>query len=131
MSRRVLQICPHDTSPFDDVCARYVEAGERIGADVTTVFLGAAAAQPLPFADYLNVADLQSTADLRHALHRHAQRRWDLVVCHRYRAYWSAAKTGLARNSCVVVAHEFGLLKRWQRRLKRSPWGPRLQCPGP
>lgn len=130
MNRRILQICPHDTPPFDDVCARYVEAGAACGAQVTTVYLSAAAGQPLAFADYLNAQDLKNTAALRRALQPYAEQRWDLVVCHRYRAYWSVARTGLARNTCIVLAHEFGLMARWQRRLNRRLFATQFKFAG-
>ena len=130
MSPRILQICPHDTPPFDDVCVRYMEAGAAIGAEVTSVFLGAAADQPLQRAHYLNVNDLQNTGALRQALQTYSEQNWDLVLCHRYRAYWSAARTRLAQSPCVVLAHEFGLLERWQRRLNRRVFASQFSFAG-
>ncbi len=125
--RRILQICPHDSAPFDTLCARYVEAGAVIGVEVTSVFLSAPSAQPLAYAEYLTAADLSRTAELRQALRPFAQQSWDLVVCHRYRSYWAVAKSPLARNPCVVLAHEFGLLKRWQRRFNRLAFARRFR----
>ena len=128
--RRVLQICPHDSAPFDALCARYVEAGAAVGVEVTSLFLSAPAAQPMAYADYLSAPDLSDTTALRTALQPLAQQPWDLVVCHRYRSYWAVAKSPLARNPCVVVAHEFGLLKRWQRRLNRRLFARRFRFAG-
>ncbi len=130
MNPRILQICPHDTPPFDNVCARFIEAADLLDATVTTVYLGAAAAEPHNFADYLHAADLSNTTRLRGQLDAYAQQRWDLVICHRYRAYWSVARTRLARNPCVVLAHEFGFFERWQRRLKRRLFAPGFQFAG-
>ena len=38
----------------------------------------------------------------------------------RYRAYWVAALSQLESRTCVAIAHEFGMLRRWQRRLSRK-----------
>jgi glycosyltransferase involved in cell wall biosynthesis len=123
VTRQILQICPHDSAPFDTICARFVEAATAVDANVRTVFLARAHAQPLAFAEYLDAPDLTATRQLRRALRGWSEQPWELVLCHRYRAYWSVVGTALARNPCVVLAHEFGLMQRWQRRLNRRLYG--------
>jgi len=122
VTQRLLQICPHDTPPFDQVCARVMEAAALLGVEVTTIYLGVAEQAPQPNAHYLNCSELSETRQLRRALHKVANGAWDLVLCHRYRAYWSVARTPLARNRCVVLGHEFGLMDKWQRRWARRVW---------
>jgi len=114
-----LQICPHDVAPFTGLCERYEQAGASIDAEVTTVFLAPPQTEPLPYAEYLGCENLQHTVALRKGLAKYALARWDLVVCHRYRPYWAVARSPLAANPVIVVAHEFGLLSRRQRRLNR------------
>lgn len=120
LKKRILQICPHDVTPFSGLCARYQQAAAQLGADVTTVFLSPAHSAPLAHAEYLQCTDLADTKGLRRALHGYASEPWDLVLCHRYRSYRAVVRTPLAANHCIVVAHEYGLMDRWQRRLNRS-----------
>ena len=95
---------------------------------MTTVLLAPAHDQPIQDAHYLDAADLSKTRVLRRALvDQFGDKHWDLVICHRYRSYWSVARTALSRYPCVVVAHEYGLLKRWQRRLARRLFARRFQ----
>ena len=119
MSRRILQICPHDLSPFSELCTRYAAAAQSLGLDMTTVFLSATDGPTMAGADYLDCADLADTNAVRRALSPYAGQSWDLVLCHRYRAYWAVVRSPLVKNPCVVLAHEFGLMARWQRRLNR------------
>ena len=107
-------------APFGELCRCYNEAASGLGVEVTTVFLGPAQRQPLAYAEYLNCTDLADTQAVRAALKHYAGTTWDLVLCHRYRSYQAMLRTRLARNRCVVVAHEYGLMQRWQRRLNRS-----------
>jgi glycosyltransferase involved in cell wall biosynthesis len=118
--RKVLQICPHDIAPFGELCRRYAQAAACIDVDMTSVYLAPPRDQALPYAEYLHMQDLADTAKLRQALTRYAGVDWDMVICHRYRSYWAVARSPLADNPSVVLAHEFGLLKRWQRRLARQ-----------
>jgi len=115
----MLQICPHDAAPFAGLCERYVQAGAQIGVVVTTVYLAAPSAAALPSVHYLSCRNLADTKSVRAALAAFASESWDVVLCHRYRSYWSAIHSPLAKNMCVVVAHEYGLMSRWQRRLGR------------
>lgn len=128
---RVLQICPRDSLPFGDLCARYVAAVRRLDAEeVSTVFLAPPTGEPQAFATYLNVADLARTKRLTVRLEAHVETNWDLVICHRYRAYKAAISAGLGRNRCVVVAHEYGLLDGWRRRLERRLFAGNCQFAG-
>ena len=114
----MLQICPHDSAPFGSLCDFYAQAAETLGIQMQTVYLAAPSDVSRPGADYLN-QQLTDAAALRAGLDAYAQHDWVLILCHRYRAYWSAATSTLDNRLCVAVAHEYGLLKRWQRRLGR------------
>lgn len=116
--------------PFGDLCQHYVAAGAALGAEVETVFLGAPDRTALESARYLNIADLADSRALQAGLRPFAGQTWDLVVCHRYRAYWAAVKTGLAKQRCVAIAHEYGLFDRWQRRFNRAVFARSCQFAG-
>ena len=116
---RLLQICPRDSLPFGDLCARYVAAAHSLDVEAHTLFLAPPTGGPLAFASYLNVQDLARNKPLAAALKAHVGPQWDLVLCHRYRAYKAAIKAGLGRNRCLVLAHEYGLLNGWRRRAER------------
>ena len=119
MTRQILQICPHDSLPFGALCARYEQAARSLGCEITTVFLGVAADEPYEYASYLDAPDLADTKSLSNHLNAYTDHTWDLVLCHRYRAYWAVVKSRLADNFAVVLAHEYDLLSRLQRRLNR------------
>ena len=132
MTLRILQICPHDASPFGELCRRYEMAAASLGIETTTVFLGATDGTiEVPVSvNYLDVPDLADTAAIRQKLATYSKQQWDLVICHRYRTYWAVARSALATNPCVTVAHEFGMMSRWQRRLSRSVFARGFQFAG-
>lgn len=132
MTRRILQICPHDSSPFGELCRRYELAAASLGIETTTVFLGETdGTKEVPVSvNYLNVLDLADTAAIRQKLATYSKQQWDLVICHRYRTYWAVARSALANNPCVAVAHEFGMMSRWQRRLSRGVFARGFQFAG-
>ncbi|NOX49806.1 MAG: glycosyltransferase family 4 protein [Gammaproteobacteria bacterium] len=130
MTRRILQICPHDSAPFGALCGHYVQAGGLLDVEVVSVFLAPPTAKPLSFAQYLNVSDLSQTKVLVKGLARHLAQRWDLILCHRYRAYWVVVKGARDLSKCVVIAHEYGLLSRWQRRLNRKLFARKVRFAG-
>jgi glycosyltransferase involved in cell wall biosynthesis len=109
--------------PFAEICELYARAGASIDADVTTVVLGNPAAEPLPSVHYLGASDLKQTRALARRLDSQASADWDLVLCHRYRAYLTAVLSRVDNRRCVAVAHEFGLMRRWGRRLHRHLYG--------
>ena len=120
----ILQISPNDHPPFREICATYERAGESLGCAVRTVFLSAPYAQPLPGAAYLAADDLSRTGELAGALRDALQ--LDsvpvLALCHRYRSLRILLRSRLPVHRIVTIAHEFGLLRRWQRRLGRQLW---------
>lgn len=132
MTRAMLQICPHDVSPFGELCRRYELAAASLGIEMTTVFLGPTqgTAEVPQRVDYLDLDDLADTGVIRRALASYSEGSWDMVICHRYRPYWAVARSPLADNLCVVVAHEFGLMSRWQRRLNRKLFASRMHFAG-
>jgi len=117
--------------PFAEVCRFYSASAASIDAEVTTVFLAPPSDEPEHNAHYLNAIDLQATRAIAGQIDAafatpsvappdgSSNARWDLVLCHRYRAYWAAALSHLDNRKCVAVAHEFGMLRRWQRRVAR------------
>jgi glycosyltransferase involved in cell wall biosynthesis len=130
MTRQILQICPHDSMPFGGLCERYEQAAASLGCKVTTVFLGSATDNPYDYASYLDAPDLADTTSLSARLNEYGNHAWDLILCHRYRAYWAVAKSQLANNPAVVLAHEYDLLSRWQRRLNRRIFAPAFRFAG-
>ncbi len=130
MPRQILQICPHDSAPFGDLCRRYVQAAASIDIATTSVYLAPPEKQPLAYAEYLGFDNLADTAALRKALAPYGEHHWDMVLCHRYRPYWAVARSPLAQYPCVVLAHEFGLMDRWQRRLARQLFARQFKFTG-
>lgn len=130
MPARILQLCPHDEMPFGALCARFARAAEMSGAQVTTVFLGAADGEPLAGAEYLDAPDMSDTAELTRRLQPWADTDWDLILCHRYRSYLTALKARLRGRRKVALAHEYGILQRWQRRLLRKLRGSDFEFAG-
>ena len=122
---RFVQICPNDGPPFLDLCRVYARAAGRLGLGATTVFLSPSRSQPAP-ADsrYLDIAGLRATRALTHGLRKLLPDvRDSLVLCHRYRAYWAFARSGLTPGRAVALAHEHGFFKRRGRRLGRRIFG--------
>ena len=117
--RRLLQICPHDSAPFGDLIRVVGIAGAAVDVQVTSVFLAPPSGAALPGCEYLNLQTLADTRALTSALAPYVGESWSLVLCHRYRAYWGAVRAGVNRDQCLVLAHEYGLLQKWQRRLGR------------
>ncbi|MEZ5560118.1 MAG: glycosyltransferase family 4 protein [Pseudomonadales bacterium] len=122
-SPTLLQVCPNDLPPFRAICAYHEAAARALGWRATTVFLAPAAAEPMAAACYLDLADLHRTGAMAAALRLSLaglplEPRGTLVLCHRYRALRALRASGLRARRCVAVAHEFGFLDRWQRRLR-------------
>jgi glycosyltransferase involved in cell wall biosynthesis len=118
----ILQVAPNDHPPFRDLCATYQQAGESLGCRVETVFLSAPFNEVLlPTAHYLGATG----SSQRHLVRTFRERVQTfattplLTVCHRYRACRTVIASGLTSHRTVAVAHEFGMLKRVQRRVNR------------
>ena len=116
--------------PFGGLCERFVQAAKILNMEVTTIFLGPATGKPYDFASYLNGQELADTKALRKQLNEYADQDWDLVLCHRYRAYWAVARSRLAHNFCVALAHEYDMLGRWQRRWNRKIFASKFKFAG-
>ena len=117
--RRFLQISSHDTAPFGELCDRYREAARFMDAEFTTVFLAPPDHAPREGALYLNVSDMSDTRAIADALEARCSGDWELVLCHRYRAYWACARSRLSARHVVALAHDYGMMSRWQRRWNR------------
>ena len=130
MGKRILQICPHDIAPFGPLCERYAEAAALLGAQMTTVYLAPPTHAARAEADYLDLGDLSNNRIIATALSRYADVSWDLIICHRYRAYWGVVKSRLEARQVVAVAHDYGMLARWQRRLNRRLFASHVKFAG-
>ncbi len=130
MGKRVLQICPHDIAPFGPLCERYAEAVALLDAEMTTVYLAPPTHAARVGADYLELGDLSNNRIIAAALNRYADVSWDLIICHRYRAYWGVVKSRLEASQVVAVAHDYGMLARWQRRLNRRLFAGHIKFAG-
>ena len=129
---RFVQICPNDGPPFLDLCRVYARAAERLGLTATTVFLSPSRVEPAPADNrYLDVADVRATRALAAGLRElFPDVRDSLVLCHRYRAYWAFARSGLTAGRAVALAHEHGFFKRRGRRLARRIFGRGISFAG-
>lgn len=121
----LLQICANDAPPFADICRYHAACAARLGWRPVTVMLAGRAARAEPDFLYLDapLAEGETSAAgtrLNAALdERVGTSPIALTLCHRYRAYRAALHSARAIEPLVAVAHEFGLLRRRQRRLQR------------
>ncbi len=111
----LLQICANDAPPFADICRYHAGCAAQLGWRPVTVMLAARASRHSADFLYLDTAD-RLDAVLDEAVGTSGVA---LTLCHRYRAYRAALGTARAIEPLVAVAHEFGLLRRRQRRLQR------------
>ncbi|MEM7001092.1 MAG: glycosyltransferase [Pseudomonadota bacterium] len=138
MTKRVLQICPHDSAPFGALCRAYAKAVAASGGHCETIYLQAEG--PLAANEYaLDVPNLRSSRRLRKALLKQldalgsataAGTEWDLVLCHRYRSFRAALAAGLTPWRMVVVAHEYDMLQSRRRRLQRRLFARQVRFAG-
>ncbi len=126
----ILQICPHDGMPFGRLCQHYHAAAGKLGLDLTTVFLGPPAGEPFDFAEYRGLSELSDGAALASAMQSYTDTHWRLVLCHRYRSYKAVLVSGLKGDAIIAIAHEYGMLDRWQRRLERALRGRQVRFAG-
>ncbi|MEM1437232.1 MAG: glycosyltransferase family 4 protein, partial [Pseudomonadota bacterium] len=120
----LVQICPSDQPPFPALTRGLEQAAARLGCPGATLYLKASInpAGADPDARYLNLEAPQDyrrsgpalAAAIRDYLEAPAA---PLVLAHRYRSYRVARAAGVPNQRTLVLAHEFGLLDRWQRRL--------------
>ena len=116
--------------PFAEVCRFYRNAASSIDAELTTVFLTSPTNEPEPDSTYLHTSELKDTRAIARQIDAQLEAEWDLVLCHRYRAYWADALSNLDNKKCVAVAHEFGMLRRWQRRASRKVYAREIAFAG-
>ncbi len=128
--RRFLQICPHDVAPFGELCDRYREAAAIMDAEFTTVFIAPPEHAPREGAVYLDVSDMGDTRAISSALEAALPGEWDLALCHRYRAYWAFVRSRLSARQTIALAHDYGMMSRWQRRWNRSLFARHVQFAG-
>lgn len=120
----LLQLSPNDKPPFQALCADYAVAAGHLGLRCETIFLDAPS-QPASAADRAEVHYLEQPAgshrrDGQALGRRLASLTTDapaLVLCHRYRSYRAALAAKLKPAQMIAVAHEFGWMARWTRRL--------------
>ncbi len=112
----ILQVCPSDYPPFAEICTAYEAAFNVLGQDCRTIILRRPSHDPVSGFTYLYHDDLNRTVYMTQLLRELMPGKLpvDLAICQRYRAGRVAAPISRRR---VVVAHEFGYFKRWQRRI--------------
>ena len=120
----LLQLCPNRAPPFADICNLYESAARTLGATVETWFLQAGehtdAAQSLI---QTGTGAGAGTRAMARALRSKLGAAPTLTLCHRYRSYKVMRVSRLASAHKIVVAHEYELFKRWQRRLEYRCFG--------
>ena len=118
---RLVQVVPHDSPPFGRLCEAYARAAEKADFHVQTFVLGKPHAQPLAGFDYLGESRLHRTGRIaaRIAAMVDEPDEVSLVLCHRYRAFRVALESGFSTCRLVAVAHEYGMLSSWRRRVHR------------
>lgn len=109
----LLQVCANDHPPFADICRYHAAAARALSWRPVTVMLEARAAAPDAEFHYLADGLDDGAGDLLGGA------RPLLTICHRYRAYRKVVGCRTLDGRTVVVAHEFDLLRRRQRRLRR------------
>lgn len=125
MNPLILQLCPGDQPPFQSLCRGVAQAAGELQHDCQTLYLRSSRhpAGADPAASYLNLERPEQYRDsgraLRQWVERHLEAPPTAIIAHRYRSYRVARAAGLPNRRTLVVAHEFGLLKRWQRQLDR------------
>lgn len=129
-THRILQLCPHDSAPFGGLVQLYQQAAAALHVELDNVILGTPSDQPLAGVSYLNMTDMSDTRALSKALAGWAEQNWTLILCHRYRAYRAAMGADMPAERCVAVAHEYGLLGRWQRRMNRLLFARKVRFAG-
>lgn len=107
----LLQVCANDHPPFADICRFHAAAARSLGWRTVTVMLQTRAAAPAPDFHYPKDTLPRELPGLLEG------RRPLLTLCHRYRAYRAVAACPFLGGP-LVVAHEFDLLRRWQRRAR-------------
>ena len=101
-----LQICANDHPPFPDVCAGFADALEIIGYAVTTIYLEAAAGEA-PGRRYLSRQALPALA---------GDGAFALVLTHRHKGWRAGLRVNSRRQ--VSLAHDFGMVRGWRRRIR-------------
>ncbi|MGI9328214.1 MAG: glycosyltransferase family 4 protein [Pseudomonadales bacterium] len=125
-SRGMLQICPSDVPPFAELCQAYSSAAQSLGVPNHIIYLAppvrSHSDQPIgSHISHLHMDDLTNHSVAAERLGRACPfPNPRLILCHRYRSYRVARVADLPQERSIAIAHEFGLLRRWQRRLDRA-----------
>ena len=117
----VLQICPHDTPPFADLCEAIAKAGAEANLRITTIILDQPSATPRAGFIYLGASSRTGAGRLlkKHPEVDFERGYWKLVLCHRHGAFRAARKLKVPHRRIVVLAHEFDYFASLRRRLDR------------
>lgn len=141
MARRVrvdryfIQICPHDSAPFGDLCAAYAQAAEAEGFKPLTFYLSSPTGEADSRAEYLGARRVKAAMWLGYKLADRLPRlRFEeqvaAVLCHRYRALKVGIWSGLPKDRMVCLAHEYGLLGSKRRLWVRENLGAEVHFAG-
>lgn len=132
--QQLLQICANDLAPFAQICDVYAQAALSLGAQCTTVYLEQRAAEPVTEAVHAGQVHYLTSQGSEPVKTNHkesgqalaallAELGLDstptLTLSHRYRSYQTLKASPIRGQANLVVAHEFGMFNRWQRRVAR------------
>ena len=130
----LLQICANDLAPFAQICDVYAQAALSQDVPCTTIFLEQRAADPITEQTHAGQVRYLSSQGSEPVKTNHKQTGQalaalvaelghsnspTLTLSHRYRSYQALNASGIRGQANLVVAHEFGMFDRWQRRFAR------------
>jgi glycosyltransferase involved in cell wall biosynthesis len=130
----LLQICANDLAPFAQICDVYAQAALSQDVQCTTIFLEQRAADPVTEQNHAGQVRYLSSQGSEPVKTDHKQTGQalaalvaelghsnspTLTLSHRHRSYQALNASGIRGQVNLVVAHEFGMFDRWQRRFAR------------
>lgn len=153
MTRHLLQVCANDLAPFPQICDVYAKAALSLDATCTTVYLEQRAAERINKSEHAGrvryltsqgslplktnhrktgkaLADLVQGLEPRLKSKRQLSEPPALTLSHRYRSYQAVKTSRIRGRNNLVVAHEFGMFRRWGRRLAQRWQGSGFEFAG-
>ena len=144
-TQQLLQICANDLAPFAQICDVYAQAALSLGAQCTTIYLEQRAADPITEQTHAGQVRYLTSQGSELVKTNHKQTGHalaalvtglghsstpSLTLSHRYRSYQALNASGIRGQANIVVAHEFGMFSRWQRRMARRWFSSGFQFAG-
>jgi len=123
---QLVQVCSNDLLPFAPLCDVYAKAAGSLGMTCTTIYVEQRAATAYTSSNHAGAvhylsgrAQASTKQQARELVQLVGSGPIGITLCHRYRSYRVLRTSPIRGRRNLVVAHEFGLLRRWQRRLER------------